>query len=387
LEVIAKYASVLDAKLEARQLLRYKLQDQAGYLLPGERVSKCLRWRVPVKDRVEIWRSEEVKKAHYKNLMICGSVWMCPVCAAKITERRRVEVEKAIQDQRFQKVMVTFTLRHNKCQSLKNLYGGISKIYRDIKVGNQWIYLKKRSGIVASIRGAEVTYGFENGWHPHFHVVFFIAKNEEEMTQAYKDRFTWEITQLYAGKVAKNGFEMLSGVGVKVGFDQDHVSSYAAKWGMDQELVKSPAKIASGEHYAPFQILLESAKDQDPDKKFDRLFFEYAYAMKGKRQLVWSKGARELFDLGSEISDMELAEKDVDPAVFFAGIIDVIWKNIVVAKVRGKVLRAADYGDRELFLLYLAELGIDCSDQDLFLREVNMQNVEEKEKKRKVDTG
>jgi len=169
--------------------------------------------------------------------------------------------------------------------------------------------------------------------------------------------------------VAKNGFDMLPGVGVKVGFDQDHVSSYAAKWGMDSELAKSPAKIAKGDHYTPFQILLESAKGLDQEKKFDQLFVEYAHAMKGKRQLVWSKGARELFDLGQEISDQELAEKEEEKSVIFAGLVDDIWKRIIISKARGKVLQVADSGDRELFLLYLAELGIDCRDQDIFLQE------------------
>src|SRR5256885_17042652 len=29
-------------------------------------------------------------------IMVCGSVWVCPLCAAKISEHRRVELEQAI---------------------------------------------------------------------------------------------------------------------------------------------------------------------------------------------------------------------------------------------------------------------------------------------------
>jgi len=386
LEYIARFASAVDEKLVARRLLRYKLQDQAGKILPGERVAKCLKRRIPIKNRVEVWRSEKLKKAHYKNLMICGSVWMCPVCAAKITERRRVELEKVIQDKRFKKVMVTFTLRHKKKNNLSDLYSGLIKSYRDLKGCRAWGRFAEEAGIVASIRGSEITWGEDSGWHPHFHVVFFLNKKELILDQTYKDWFTWEITKLFVEKLAKNGYESMPGVGIKVGFDQDHVSAYAAKWGMDQELAKSPAKIAKGDHYTPFQMLLESAKGSDQKEKFDRLFTIYAAAMKGKKQLVWSKGARELFDIGQEISDQELAAAALEKSIIFASLRDDHWKRIVAMAARGELLEVAGKGDRQKFLIYLGELGI-IADQDIFFEEVNMQDDQEKEEKREMGKG
>jgi hypothetical protein len=375
LEYIARFASGLDEKQKARRLLRYKLQDQAGKILPGERVAKCLKRKIPVKSRVEVWRSEKLKKAHYKNLMICGSVWMCPVCAAKITERRRVELEKVIEGTRYKKVMVTFTLQHKSWESLARLYSGLTRSFRDMKSGRVWARFEKKAGIVASIRGSEITWGENSGWHPHFHVVFFLDQPGEKLDQEYKNAFLAEISKMYGGKVAKNGFYVSPEYGIKVSFDQDHVSTYAAKWGMDDELAKSPAKIAKGDHYTPFQILLESAKGSEQKEIFEQLFIDYAAAMKGKKQLVWSKGARELFDIGQETSDLDLAAAALEKSVIFAGLRDDHWKKIVSMMARAELLEVAGSGDRQIFINYLGTIGI-FPDQDIFLEEVNLNDFE-----------
>ena len=34
------------------------------------------------------------KAAHYSGLVTCGSIWPCPVCASRIQERRRPEVQR-----------------------------------------------------------------------------------------------------------------------------------------------------------------------------------------------------------------------------------------------------------------------------------------------------
>src|SRR5690606_2958938 len=75
---------------------RFFLQSQARELLPDERVAVCLRKLRPVTKTVDVLYSPEVKKAHYKGLITCARVWLCPVCAANITERRREELTAAL---------------------------------------------------------------------------------------------------------------------------------------------------------------------------------------------------------------------------------------------------------------------------------------------------
>ena len=74
---------------------RFMLQSVARRFLPKSRTDKCLRLRTKGKE-IQVWQSTEYKTASYAGLQTCGSVWACPVCAAKIAERRRAEVVAAM---------------------------------------------------------------------------------------------------------------------------------------------------------------------------------------------------------------------------------------------------------------------------------------------------
>jgi len=74
---------------------RFAYKSVVNQLLPTSRTSKCMRWRVP-KQSLQILKSQEHNKAFYTGLQICASVWACPVCAAKISERRRAELVAAL---------------------------------------------------------------------------------------------------------------------------------------------------------------------------------------------------------------------------------------------------------------------------------------------------
>ena len=78
---------------------------------------------------IEIHKGLTNGKAFYHGLMACGSVWTCPVCAAKIAERRRLELKQAIEAAKvkgFGVYFVTLTIPHgvgdDLHQLLANLY-------------------------------------------------------------------------------------------------------------------------------------------------------------------------------------------------------------------------------------------------------------------------
>ena len=84
----------INAKLRAapvnpmvRRVERFALQSVARDILPTSRTAKCLRIRAYDKD-VQVWTKNH-KTASYAGLQTCGSVWVCPVCGAKVVERRR----------------------------------------------------------------------------------------------------------------------------------------------------------------------------------------------------------------------------------------------------------------------------------------------------------
>ena len=98
-----------------RRLLRWALQAEARAILPNERVAECLRAINPMSLGVQVLHSTEHQIAHYKSLIVCGSVWMCPLCAAKISERRRDELERAVTHHVEQGAvyMATYTVSHS----------------------------------------------------------------------------------------------------------------------------------------------------------------------------------------------------------------------------------------------------------------------------------
>lgn len=72
-------------------------------------------------------------KAFYKGLLVCGLLWTCPVCAAKISERRRVELAEALDNAKEQGLSVyllTQTIRHGVGDSLSGGLQGIADAER-----------------------------------------------------------------------------------------------------------------------------------------------------------------------------------------------------------------------------------------------------------------
>jgi len=98
-EAVSQAVGAAKEEEQRRQrLFRWALQAEARQWLPHERVAECLRVVNPMALGVEVLHAPRQQAAHYKSLIVCGSVWMCPLCAAKISERRRSEeLEPAIK--------------------------------------------------------------------------------------------------------------------------------------------------------------------------------------------------------------------------------------------------------------------------------------------------
>src|SRR2546426_9509868 len=105
-----------------RRLLKWRLQREARALLPNERVAFCMRRTSGA--TVEVYYSPEHQSAHYGGLLACGSVWVCPVCAIKISEKRRVELEQAIArciEKGGVVYLATYTIAHKRSDNLSAL--------------------------------------------------------------------------------------------------------------------------------------------------------------------------------------------------------------------------------------------------------------------------
>lgn len=347
-----------------RRLERWALQSAARELVERERVSWCFRrvgfdWLTMQQFRdVRLMFSPAVHRAHYKNLMVCGSVWMCPICAAKISERRRSDLSVAIARTELNPVLVTFTLSHNRDDKLKSVVRDLTKSYANVREGKAWETFKQRENIIGSVRALEVTHG-ANGWHPHLHILYFVRGEvgEERIKQ-----FFWE---RWHRSLMRNDRTATSEHGIDVRVAADDVGDYVTKfghepiktsWGLEHELTKSPAKIARGAGgRSPLQLLADYAGG---DKQAGALWKDYALTFKGQRQLVWSKGLRSLLGLGTEKSDAEIAREQREDATLLAALGLDVWRVVLGNDARGELLEVAHSGNVDEVWKFLGTLGV-----------------------------
>ena len=353
--------------LAKRRLDRWALQAAARELMESERVAWCLRRPGfdPVTRKsyreILVMYSERVHRAHYKNLMVCGSVWMCPICAGKVTERRRVELTQAIDQNDFQIALVTFTLQHSKTDKLSVVLGAELEAYRYLKSGRHWKEFVGDYGMAGSIRSLEVTVG-ENGWHPHLHVLpFFKAGlNLRGIEDDFKGMWRAALEHFERSASWQRGVDFRNA--------EKDVAEYVAKfnhepinlkrpgkWTMEHELTKSQAKISKGAGgRTPLQLLADFVHG---DKASGRLWQEFAKSFKGKRQLVWSRGLRDVLGLGVEESDQTLAVREDEQARLLASLSLRQWRIVLGNDARGELLEVASSGDEVQLYQFLRTIG------------------------------
>lgn len=363
LGIYARFAST------SPDVFRFALQSQAARLLPGERVANCKRDHIPGLKSVTVLHSPSVKKSHYKNLIVCGSVWMCPVCASKITERRREELSAALAATDYFLILVTFTLRHQIDDELGNLLQALMAAFRDFKSGASWQLAMKRYSWAGSIRALETTHG-ENGWHPHLHDLVLL---ESPLTAEEIDELTVWLRERWLMVLARHGRDASWYPSVDVRPGRADVAEYIAKygrlpkvtgWTLEHELTKAPVKRGRPDRRTPYQLLADSLVG---DKRASALFVEYAKNFKGKKQLVWSKGLRARLGLDEqELTDEQLALAEREPSVILLFLTLEQWEIIVGNDSRAELLEEAAHGDRERVVIWLAELGIYVYDDAHF---------------------
>lgn len=315
---------------------RYALKSVVNKILPSSRTAKCMRWRLP-SHQVTVMRSTEYKKAFYKGLQVCGSVWHCPVCAAKITEVRRNELVKAVElakDKGIGVSLMTLTIPHGMGDNLIGMLNMMQKAWRKMTTERRGKAIKKSLDIVGTVRALEVTHG-ENGWHPHFHVLVFSGKNAaiKDIEEAYSN--------LWHDVCVKVGLPPPSLVyGVKVE-DGSYAARYASKWGIESEITKGHLKTGKNGGMTPFDLLRDCLETKSQRSRI--LFLEYAEAFKGRRQLYWSNGLRSLLELQEhELSDEDIVNSYEENANVLSQLTDDEWRAILKTRSESAVLDMAE---------------------------------------------
>jgi hypothetical protein len=346
----------------ASRLQRFMLQSVARKFLPDSRTNKCLRLRQGSKE-IQVWQSKEYRTTSYSGLQTCGSVWACPVCSAKIAERRRVEIVAAMASHKASggcMNLLTLTAPHQRADKLFDLLAmqalALKKMFSDKSVRKVF----KEMGVIGQIRALEVTHGrrsdTNNGWHPHYHLLLFAGAGVDLTRFDSSQMRDWAV-RLYLRWAAccvgaGLGTPTLAH-GLKLD-DGSKAAKYVAKWGLEDEMTKGHTKKAiNGE--TPFDFLRAYLVDAT-DKHAGALFKEFAETFKGKRQLHWSPGLKKRFAIG-EASDEELSAQMDDYAAMLGTITLEQWCDVLAVDGRGTVLILAANGGWDAVAVYLDSIN------------------------------
>lgn len=350
---------------QEHRLLKWALQAEARAILPNERIAHCLRRVNPIAAGVEVLHTPEHQTAHYGGLLVCGSVWMCPLCAAKISERRRDELARAISrhiEQQGAVFMATYTVSHSRFDVLSTLLQAFLRARKRLKQGEYAQRRKQEYGIVGTVSVLEVTWSTLNHWHPHSHELIFTLAGEKTIGEtAYENevRHAWRRAAAHEGlRMNAHGYKLDRTYGAVA----DYVSKFGHEplgkpWGVETEMTKGHLKRGRGpiEHHTPFGLLYQVYQGHE---EVIPVFQEYATWFKGKHQLTWSHGLRaRLLGDEEEKTDEELAAEQREEAVLLGRLTRTQWRVVLANDARGHVLEVARSGDWQQVKAFLVALG------------------------------
>jgi len=344
---------ILTRSPQAARAERWALKSVVNRLLPGERVSKCMVLRAPVPGQglapIEVLKGQTHGKAFYQGLMSCGSVWTCPVCASKIAERRRVELQDALlaaKSQGWGIHFVTLTVPHGISDDLHQILSSLSEALGKMSRNAPFRRAKAQTGlqIHGYIRAQEVTYG-SNGWHPHFHLLVFTQGDMGSSVVRYCYDKAWRSACVASGLPEPHP---VHGCTVQ---DGRFAAQYVSKWGLEDEMTKAHIKNGKRHGLTPWGLLRAVLDGDAPEiapEPAAALFRLYAHAFKGRRQLHWSVGLRaKLLPGNVELTDEQLAERPEDErADLLAELSTDDWKAVRSARMQAALLDAAEADPR-----------------------------------------
>lgn len=304
------------------------------------------------------------RTAGFGGVQTCGSVWSCPPCAAKIASGRQQEIAGALEcwhKMGGRVALLTLTMRHRAGDSLADLWAGLSKAWHKATSGATWLDDQQLAGSlvlgdrlrIPIIRVVEATVG-DNGWHLHVHALLMLGSH---VTDSHVSALGASMFSRWQAALVKQGLRSPSrrrGVDVKLlgRSSTDPLSKYFTKavYSASMEVARGDLKDTKHGNRTPFGLLADvvavyrdggsmpsrsTAGDED-------LWAEWERASKGRRQITWSHGLRDLLTTEPELTDQELADAEMDGQV--EAVIDRdTWGHIVTAEAQLPLLVAFEH--------------------------------------------
>jgi hypothetical protein len=314
---------------------RWNLLNLLAKVTSVERLRKCRRCAAGETVTIE----KRADRANWGGLQTCGSVWLCPLCSARIWAERRTEVDRAICGQHAnggRVVMVTLTMRHKKGDALPDLWDASSDAWRAARGGNRAARrAMKAAGVAGWLRVVEVTHGVSS-WHVHVHALVFVnGAATDESAQALGEA----MFAAWAANLHKKGYRPIRDRG---GLDVQLVALDGAGEALGEYFTKATftersaaaevagqhGKSARGANRSPWAIAAALVKNGEA-RDF-ALWREWEQASKGRRALTWSRGLRDEL-----LSDVERTDEEIAAATDGLGEVVLVLPRDAWPVIRG----------------------------------------------------
>jgi hypothetical protein len=282
------------------------------------------------------------------------------VCSERVNAERQAELEAGLSrwiEDGNSVLFGTFTIRHHAGQSLAQLWDAIAPAWNRTTsgAGVAWnggrreLGDKARFGIAGYARVVEVKHSWTNGWHPHIHSLLFI---KGQIAESDIEELQSRMFGRWSKALGKVGYSTLEfdrdgkaiGADIRRVRNADYMADYFQKNGYQPagtsataaayEVTGSHSKTAGKGGRTPFEVLaglvLGASEVHDGGMIIDTvtgeitagqgtlqsrgrdlgLWHEWEATSRGRRQLTWSRGMRDLLGLDVELTDEEIAEND-----------------------------------------------------------------------------
>lgn len=348
---------------------RFRARDVLSAFSTLPRVRACGRIGIRPAGTVDVRLANG--NASLSGLGVCGSVWACPICSAKIQSERREElavVQEWAESNQYTVLFGTMTLRHTAGQSLAELWGGtadrltprkrmsplerigrdaiyqahvdrgcdghgctvcaagpspettrpkptgLSKCFAAVRQSRRVRRLREKFGFVGYVRVIEVTYG-AHGWHPHIHVMYVLKRpmtDTDVAALADAEFGAWRAAAKSAGlgEPLRERFDLQRAAGNLENYFTKSLY-YAREIGAQKvgyELAGSMTKKGKRKSSrTPFEVLADFVEGKDAADL--AIWTEYERTSYGRRAMTWSRGLKDLCGL-NDVSDEDIAGAD-----------------------------------------------------------------------------
>ena len=337
---------------EGSKLESAELQNIVREILPGNRVSACLRHRLG-KSSVTVSTTDR-GNTKLGGVMICDSSHICPVCHCRKMAKAQQIVSHIVHDH-YQAggilLEATLTIPHQLYDPLSESVGRMESTWKWFRSPAIWKRFADKLGLVGCVRRLEVTLG-PNGWHPHLHVSFLCKPDQAKEINGH----SWQTTLDDASHIVAAHWRQ---AGVKAGItisekaqaavaiidhaDAQRAVNYNTK---NMGYCKKPNSLT------PLDLLRIVAQGHSAATlSAKQLFKEYATATKGKHTLTYTGSAKRSRNDAVKSADADYADVmeeklgTVSPDAWTAIIKAGLREYLSVAKSRRElvsiVLRAA----------------------------------------------